>query len=79
MLTFKLLARRIAALEGKKKPVNIGQINEILRITLMLLADEFQERPYAVITLLTRYYGKLDVADTPAPRKPPEGKRSKSQ
>ena len=59
MLTFKSLARRIAALEGKKRPVNIGQINEILRITLILLADEFQERPYAVVTLLTRYHGKL--------------------
>ncbi len=67
MLNFKYLAREIARAEGKRKPVNIGQINEILRITLILLGEEFQTRPYAVVSLLGRYFMKsnirLDIAD----------------
>ena len=32
------LAKQIAAQEGKRVPVNIAQIKEVLRITLTLLA-----------------------------------------
>lgn len=53
-MTFKQLADRVISEEGKKRSVNIAQINEILRIALITLAAD----PIGAIKLLTRYKDK---------------------
>ena len=54
-LTFREISLLIAEREGKKQEVNIAQINEILRITLNILADEFDWWPYDTIAFLKKY------------------------
>ena len=51
MINQNVLAVKIAKKEGGKVQVNIGQIKEILKVTLALLA---KEKPSAVLALLEK-------------------------
>ena len=54
-VTFKEVSLLIAEREGKKQEVNIAQINEILRVTLIILATIFHTDPYDLVAFLKRY------------------------
>jgi len=54
-LTFKILALKIAELEGGKQSVNIAQINEILKIVLQILAWAINNDPFETMTFIKRY------------------------
>jgi len=51
-MLFRDLTEEIAYYEGRKREVNIAQINEITRITLTLLADL---EPLELFKLLKKY------------------------
>jgi len=61
MITFKILAERIAQVEGKKKQVNIAQIREVLKATLCLLAYEYEFDPYDTVAFLKKYRERKGV------------------
>lgn len=54
-MNFHELTKEIARYEGKKRQVNIGQIKEVTRIALAILAEEFQMSPYEFVLWLGRY------------------------
>ena len=55
LIKFREIARMIAKQEGKKVEVNIAQINEILRITLEILAQDMFLWPYDTMKFLEKY------------------------
>jgi len=58
-MNFHELTKTVAKYEGKKVQVNIGQIKEVTRVVLSLLADEFQRSPYDFVLWLGRYQNTL--------------------
>lgn len=46
------LAKEIALEEGKKKPISIGQVKEVMRILLTKLSKMSDER---ILTVINRY------------------------
>jgi len=68
---FKQLAREIVAYEGKKRSISIGQVNEVLRIALILLAQRFQRDPYGLVQLLFRDRDRDPKMDVYIPPRPP--------
>lgn len=50
-----LLAISVAGQEGGAVSQNIGQIKETIRLTLDLLADEWQQNPRGVAALLDKH------------------------
>jgi len=60
-MEFRKLSSEIAKIEGKKKEVAIGNVREILKITLHLLGKELNEGDVMTETKLLeqlRFYGK---------------------
>lgn len=55
MANLNHLARRVTLLEGKKRSVSIAQVKEIIRITLIELADLPR---YEVTEMLERFRNK---------------------
>ena len=53
-----LLSLKVAKIEGKKIELPIGQIKEVQKVVLDLLAEQWRHNPRGVVNLLRKHGGR---------------------